>query len=552
MVLNEADALKPPGAEAIPYPATIPEMLRHSFAKHNLTEAVVSGERRLSYGDIDRESADLAAGLVALGIGKGTRVGILMPNDPEWAVTFSAVARTGAVTIGISTFLKAPELLYILKHADVDTLIIANQMRGHDYLERLEEIFPSLRDSDGSKSLWLDEAPYLRRILTSGPASRRWLRGTLGEIKRQKNDGELKCDSRFLDSIQKNISPADLAVIIYTSGSTAAPKAVVHTHDAIVRHTIAVSKVVHVSKGDRICAAMPFFWVGGLLVTMLAPFVNGATLICPQSQDPEELVSLLAKEKITHLSGWGNVLAAVADRSTGGTNILAGLRPMTDAQRLFFQREPIEGIPNQLGMTETFGHHSSEPANSTLPPGRAGAFGRNLPGIQRRIIDPETGREVPAGVVGELCVRGYSLMAGFYKVERWRTFDEDGWYHTGDKCSIDDDGYLFFYGRYGDMIKTSGANVSPPEVEEVIRGFPEIVDVAVFGVPDGRVGEVVCAAVVVKAQAKLTEEELISRMKNILSSFKVPKRIQFMEFDAIPRTESGKVRKHLLRKMFQE
>lgn len=538
----------PAGTSPLPYEATFPAMLRHLFAKHAARECIVGGGRRLTYRDVYRESGQMALGLHRAGIGKGTKVGILLPNGPAWIISLAAVTRAGGVAVGISTFLKGAELAQVLRHSDVDTLLISNSGLSQNYLETLEDIFPALRGSGGAAALELAEAPLLRRVWSSSAVERGWLSGTLDDLIGAGTDATGPGEG-FLRKIEESVSPADPALMIYTSGSTADPKGVVHTHDTVVRHSAAVSNVVYLDEGDRICATVPFFWVGGLVATMLPAFHKGATLYCPETQMPEELVALIENEGITHLSGWANVLAAVADQARDNPSLFANLRPMTDAQRLYFSRATKEKIPNQLGMTESFGHHSSEPSHAELAPGQAGSFGRAMPGVERKIIDPKTGATPPAGEIGELCVRGYSLMAGLYKMEKWRTFDADGWYRTGDRCSIADDGHLYFHGRYGEMIKTSGANVAPAEVENVFRTFPEIIDVAVFGIPDDVKGELVCAAVVLKAGASVTETDLQVRLKKQLSSFKVPKRIDFFEFDAIPRTESGKVRKHLLREM---
>jgi len=538
----------PAGTTPLPYEATIPAMLRQLCGKYADHECIISEESRMTYADVYRESGRMALGLRRAGVGKGTRVGILLPNGPLWIVALAAVARAGGIAVGISTFLKGPELVHVLRHADVDTLLIANSALSHDYLARIEAIFPDIKKADGANAMELAEAPFLRRIWTSGAVERGWLSGSFDDLNNSQSNGTSD-DADFLNQMEAEISPADAALMIYTSGSTADPKGVVHTHDTIVRHSEAVSKVVYIEAEHRICAAMPFFWVGGLIATMLPAFHKGAALVCPESQSPEVLIALMKDEGITHLSGWGNVLAAVADHSDDSAALVGNLLPMTDAQRLFFSNTPKEKIPNQLGMTETFGHHSSEPSNTELDADHVGSFGRAMPGVERKVVDPETGVTQPAGEIGELCVRGYSVMAGLYKVEKWRAFDAGGWYHTGDKCNIMEDGHLYFHGRYGEMIKTSGANVSPAEVENVLREFPEVVDVAVLGIPDSVRGELVCAAIVLGAGATVTEAELKARLKDKLSSFKVPRRMKFFEFDDIPRTESGKIRKHRLREM---
>ncbi len=546
-VENNLSELEKEISALLSYRATVPAMLAYQFTRFAELECVVSSDRRLTYKDVQQQSSLLARGLLAAGVGKAARLGILLPNGSDWIVTWCAAERTGALVVSMSTFIKANELGYMIRHSDIEQLIVCNRYLGLDYLSLLEEAFPDLAGSDGKSPLRIKNAPYLRAIWTAGDVVRPWLRGTLSDIAALANR-KPEVDENLLAEVEASIAPSDLAIMIYTSGSMAEPKGVVHTHGALARHSHAISSLISIGRTDRVCATVPFFWVGGMLVTMLGAFHSGATLVCPDSQLPEELIKLIRDEGITHLSGWANVLASVMSSPLVTKEDMSRLRPMTDAQRLFYDRNtPREQIPNQLGMTETLGHHSSEPLNTLLPEGHSGSFGRGIAGIERKIVDPETGREVPAGTVGELCIRGYSLMAGLYKREKEDTFDADGWYHTGDRCRIENDGHLYFLGRYGDMIKSSGANIAPAEVENLLRTYPGVVDAAVLGIPDATRGEVAIGVVVPGHGEKLTEEHIRVCLKRDLSSYKVPKRILFFEFDAVPRTDSGKVRKHLLR-----
>jgi acyl-coenzyme A synthetase/AMP-(fatty) acid ligase len=210
---------------------------------------------------------------------------------------------------------------------------------------------------------------------------------------------------------------------------------------------------------------------------------------------------------------------------------------------------PPELIPNPFGMTETFGPHGLEAEGTRLPPEKAGAYGRSLPGMERKILNPATGAECAAGEPGELYVRGFSLMRGFYKRLPEQTFDRDGFYPTGDRCRIDAEGFLYFEGRFGEMIKTNGANVSPMEVEAALEGHPEIREAVVFGIPDPGRGEAIVAVVVPTSGASIDRDELRARLRGEVSSYKVPQFTFAMRHEDIPRTDSTKVKKHVLREL---
>lgn len=528
------------------YPLCVPAMLTDQVRQHGAAEAIKGFGRSLSYRDVDRKSAQLALGLLAAGAGKGTRIGILMPNSPEWAVAWFAAHRVGALVVGLSTFYKPPELARVLRHADVDTLLIADRYLNHDYCEGLEQAFGGLAGVSGTDDLYLAEAPFLRRIYVWRDPAPRWARGTLASLIQLGDDA---VPPGLLAAVEENVTPADQAIVIYTSGSTSEPKGVVHTHGTVVRHSHLMSQYSTILAGDRICASQPFFWVGGML-TLLGAFHKGATVLCPEHPGGDHLLELLRTEKATHLSGQAPQLLALTDHPDFSDDDLRRLKPTSVTQRWVLeadQKLPRDRFPNSLGMTETFGPHSGERRDVVLPAERAGSFGRALAGVERKIVDQHTGKALPNGQRGELCVRGHTVMEGFYKMERSDSLDAEGFYHTGDECSLLEDGHLFFHGRLNEMIKTSGANVAPSEVEDVLCSYPEVVDAAVVGLPHAQLGQMVVAAVVLQHGTVADEAMLRERLRGELSSYKVPRRIAFFDFDELPRTPSNKIRKHELR-----
>jgi len=275
-------------------------------------------------------------------------------------------------------------------------------------------------------------------------------------------------------------------------------------------------------------------------------------VICNDDHSPKAILQVVRSEQATHLTGSLAVLMSLRDSSYYEAGDLDRLKAQNTNQKGLF----LEGtgytrdqIPMSLGMTETFGPHSGDNEGGFLPPGVTNSVGRVLEGMEYKLVDPATGERVPFGEKGELCVRGEWLMDGMYKRERHEVFDKDGYYHTGDECILRDDGYLLYHSRISGMIKTAGANVSPDEVELAIRQLPDVVEVAVFGMPDEKLGEMVTAAVVVSPGSRLDEAAIRGHALSQLSSFKAPKRVLFFDFEDLPRTPSNKVRKPELSEM---
>lgn len=528
------------------YPPTLPEVIHVVANRYEDLEAVVSGDTRLSFRDLERHSAKLARGFLAAGVGKGTRVGTLIPNTPDWVLSFMGAARIGAFVVPMSTMYQARELKFIIPNADIDTLLVVDRYLNHDYLSRLEQAFPSLAGQKAD-SLYLPEAPYLRRIIVWGKCDRPWaFQGPdyLHDLAQETPE----IDDDYVRATEESVTPADLLLMIYTSGSTADPKGVAHTHGTVIRHTHVLNKNIQMETGDKLATLMPFFWIGGLNVTLFPALYRGVTLFLPESTETGDLLDLILRERITSITAWVTQVAAIKTHpkyNDEDFSFMTGrMAAPVDADGKPIPRERISG---GLGMTESFGPHSQGKVGELLPLGKESAFGQKMAGIDRQIRDSETGAVLPSGQPGELWIRGYSLMSGLYKKEREETFDAGGFYNTGDNCTIDEDGYLFFHGRLGEMVKTMGANVAPREVEVVLESLPDIQEAAVMGVEDPAMGERLIAVVVPAAGANPDEEDLKIRLKDEVSTYKVPRNILIRKYADLPRTDASKPHKRKLK-----
>ena len=343
-------------------------------------------------------------------------------------------------------------------------------------------------------------------------------------------------------------------VVIYSSGSTADPKGAVHTHGSVIRHSFNLTSYRDLRADDRIFSPMPFFWVGGFVFTLLSAMHVGAFMICEEVFEPGETLRLLERERATVAAGWPHYSKAMMDHPSFPERDLSSIRSgnlyaiLPEAVR---PRDP-ELRSNSLGMTETCGPHTIDRMDVDLPERLRGSFGRAPEGVEHKVVDPETGETLPPGREGEICVRGYNVLQGLYKEERERVFDRDGFYHTGDAGHFDDEGYLFFSARLGEMIKTAGANVTPREVEVVLESFPEVQSAFVVGVPDPSRGQNVAAAVVLDSGHELGADECRERLREQLSAYKVPRHTFFTAKQDLPFTDSGKIDKRRLGALLAE
>jgi len=514
-------------------PASVPELLARRRAEPD-GEFLVTDDERLSFADADAASLQLADALLASGVGKGTRVGILFPNCAQWLISWLAAARIGALTVPLSTFAPGAELARLLRHTDTQLVLMGRSIAGRDLVERMQDALPGLASS--GPAIALADAPYLRRVCVWPSCDRPWSSAW---------PNSMETVAPLTSSAEQEVRPADDLVVVTTSGTTVAPKSVVHTHGGLVRHAYILARHRGVTASDRIYSPMPFFWVGGLTMVVLQALSTGATVLTQDVFEAGKTLGLLERERATFVSCWAQASQAMTDHPDFATRDLSSIRGGTMAEALPPHQRPSapDLMPNMLGMTETGGPHTmAEVPDTPLPPELRGSFGVPLPDVvSHRIVDPASGLEAPAGQEGEIQVRGQILMSGIYKKERHEVFGPDGWYGTGDQGWFDDAGHLHFTGRANAMIKTAGSNVSPAEVESVLDSMPEVLHSFVVALPHPVRGQVVGAAVVPANGARLSVETIVAHARRNLSTFKVPTVICLVAENDLPMLPTGKV-----------
>jgi acyl-CoA synthetase (AMP-forming)/AMP-acid ligase II len=513
-----------------PEAETIPGLLALRRWGDGEMPALVASDGSLTYVELDRASAALAARLVADGVVKGDRVALLAPNGIEWAVIAYAVLRIGAVLVPLSTLLRPPELLAQLTTASVSHLVTVPAFRDRAYLEDLEVAAPGLPSvvPAGTRH---PAAPFLRRLWTTEALP------------------EPSAPETMVAALESRVRPADDLVILFTSGSRGTPKGVIHTHGAALRAVAAGLEARCVGAGERLYIPMPFFWTGGFGGGLLTALVAGATLLTESEPEPRRTLAFLQRERVTLFRGWPDQAAALAAHPAFAEADLSSLRDGSLGAVLPPARRPAPGArPNLFGMTETFGPYCGDRLDTDLPPAKYGSCGRPFTGTEVRIVEPETGVALAAGEQGEIWLRGPNLLRGLCARPRSSVFTADGWYRTGDLGRLCEDGYLWYGGRLDDMVKVKGATVYPSEVEAALRAVDSVRQAHVTDVPDPEGRPEVGALVVTDASA----EEVRAAVRLRLSAFKVPTRwLITKEFEAVPMLASGKVDKPGLQRLLQ-
>jgi acyl-CoA synthetase (AMP-forming)/AMP-acid ligase II len=523
-------AERQPAHDALP--ASVPDLLAWRRGQPD-GELLITDDERLSFADADERSRALADALLACGVGKGTRVGILFPNCAQWLIAWLAAARIGALTVPLSTFAPGAELARLLRHTDAQVVLMGRSIAGRDLVDRLADALPGLAQS--SAAIALTEVPYLRRVHVWPECDRTWATPWPGAAARA---------TALTPSAEQEVRPSDDLVLVTTSGTTALPKSVAHTHGSLVRHAAILAHHRGITATDRIYSPMPFFWVGGLTMVVLQALSTGAAILAQDVFEPGATLALLERERATFISCWTQASQAMADHPDFSKRDLSSVRGGTMLEALPPERRPSEpGLtPNLLGMTETGGPHTMvEVPDTPLPARRRGSFGIPLPGVvQHRIVNSD-GAEVALGEHGEIQVRGQILMSGIYKQERHEVFSPDGWYATGDRGWFDDAGHLHFIGRASALIKTAGSNVSPAEVESVLDAMPGVLHSFVVALPHLVRGEVVAAAVVPANGVQLSADAVAAHARANLSGFKVPTVIAVLPETELPMLATGKL-----------
>jgi acyl-CoA synthetase (AMP-forming)/AMP-acid ligase II len=519
--------------------STVTEIVRAQARDRGSVDFVVTETERLTYAAAEQRSRALARGLLTKGVGKGARVALLYPSGVPFAVALLAVARVGAVAVPISTFSKAGELGDLLARSDAGAVVGISEYRGNDYVAALQE--GCGLDLSAPAPIRSNTVPSLRRVhLEADESAEAAVHAdhTLAALLAAGSG----VDDDLLEAAEGDVAPGDRMVIVHTSGSTSAPKGVIHEHGPLLHHLDNLNRLRGLTAGVRLFSNSPMFWIGGLAYNVLGTLVAGATLLCATAPDTTTTLDFLERERPELVNGYAQSIAQLVADPTFAARDFSSIR---SGNLYAIMPEPIrprdaELRHNMLGMTEAGSVCLMDPDESDQPEHRRGSFGRPVPELEARIVDPETLVECGTGELGELWLRGPVFMEGYYGRERWTTFTPDEWYRTGDLFSRDGDGLFYFAGRHDDMIKTSGANVSPREVEAVLREVTGGLTPIVFGVPDAERGAIVAAVVIADADAAVDPQELRDALRARLSAYKVPRTIVRFAPHELPVLSSGK------------
>ena len=527
-----------------PRSRTLGELLDEIARTRPDAEAVIFRDQRLTYGSLRARADELARALRAAGVGPGDRVAILLPNRPEWLVAAFAIARLGAITVGVSTFSAPREIAWTLEHCRPAAVITMESFRGRSYLEPIHATCPELaRSAPGD--LRSERLPELRAVVS---------------IDERRHDGVY----RLRDFVERAsmvrsdavhaaaVTPTDPCFILYTSGSTATPKGVVLGHGGVIENGFHIGERMHLTAADRVWLAVPLFWSFGSANALPAILSHGGSIVLQESFEPGEALALLDEERCTVYYGMANMARAMLEHPDRGRRPLAAMRTgltigLPEDVQMTMEAVAAPELCNVYGSTETYGNCAVTDAHDDLAL-RLATQGRPLPGMTIRVVDPESSAPLRSGEVGEFRVKGH-VTPGYYKdAEQTRAaFDADGYFITGDLGMIGDDGRVRFRGRRKEMIKTAGMNVAPLEVEAVLLGHVAVKQAYVVGVPDRTRGELVVAAVELRDGAPATAEALAAFCRERLAGYKVPARFVFRKADEFPRTPTGKVQKPRLR-----
>jgi fatty-acyl-CoA synthase len=505
-------------------------------------------EVRLTYGELREKVDQLAAGLLALGLEPGDRIGIWSPNNAEWVLTQFATAKIGLILVNINPAYRLSELEYALNKVGCKALILAERFKTSEYVGMLRELAPELAKAVPG-ALASKRLPSLRTVVVLGQAQHagalRFADAlTQGEDAHRRRISELSQVLQFDEPIN----------IQFTSGTTGAPKGATLSHHNILNNGFFIGEAMRLTMEDRLCIPVPLYHCFGMVLGNLAALTHGACMVFPgEGFDPLATLQAVAEERCTALHGVPTMFIAQLDHpdfarfdlSSLRTGIMAGSPCPIEVMKRAVSQMHLSEITIAYGMTETspvsFQSSTSDPVDR-----RVSTVGRIQPHIEVKIVDPN-GQIVPRGMSGELLTRGYSVMLGYWDDEaRTReSIDAARWMHTGDLATIDDEGYCNIVGRIKDMIIRGGENVYPREIEEYLYKHPKIQDVQIFGVPDDHYGEEICAYIKLRPGVEATSQEIIEFCRGQIAHYKVPRYFKFV--DQFPMTVTGKVQKFVMR-----
>jgi fatty-acyl-CoA synthase len=536
---------------------TLPQLLDKTVGRHGARDAAIFDAEnvRLSWYDLKHKADELAVGLLALGLRRGNRVGIWAPNRHEWLITQFATARIGLVLVNINPAYRKTELEYAINKVGCRALVMARRYKSSDYLGMLGEIAPEIHFKGASEVLDSTRLPDLKHVVLLGsePVPPRCL--SYAQVLALGGPAQ----RARLEALTAALDPDDAINIQFTSGTTGSPKGATLSHFNIVNNARYCAKSMALGPGDRLCIPVPLYHCFGMVLGVLCAAATGAVMVFPgEGFDAAATLKCVARHRCTALHGVPTMFTAMLDDpgfaqhdlSSLRTGIMAGAPCPIETMRKVIAKMHMNQVTIAYGMTETAPISFQSSLDDPLER-RVSTVGRIQPHLEVKIVDG-AGRIVPIGQQGELCTRGYAVMRGYWEDEaRTReAIDAAGWMHTGDLATIDAEGYANIVGRVKDMLIRGGENVYPREIEEYLLRHPGVQDVQVFGVPDPKYGEEVCAWVVPRHGHALDEEEIRAFCRDRIAHYKVPRHVRIVE--QFPLTATGKAQKFEMRKAMME
>jgi len=527
---------------------TMSELIRETASRYPDNDALIypAASLRLTYSEFEKKCVETAKGFMAIGVKKGDHVSVWTTNIPEWLYLQVGLGMIGAVLVTVNTNYKSSELEYILRQSDSTTLVLIEQYRDTNYYETTRTVIPGL---DGMKagSVKSESLPFLKNIVYIG--NRKETPGMFSfddvlRLGRSVSDAELA-------EREKSTHFHDVMNMQYTSGTTGFPKGVMLTHYNVINDARMVGDVMGMTPNDRLLIQVPLFHCFGCVMSSLNCIVHGSTMVMVEYFDPLKALQYIQDEKCTAINGVPTMFIAILghedfakyDMSSLRTGIMAGAPCPVETMKQVTEKMHCPEVVIAFGQTECSPVMTMTRRDDPVEI-RVSTVGRLLPGIQGKIIDPATGEDLPPNVQGEIVTKSPCVMKGYYKMpeETKKAIDEQGWLHTGDLGTVDEQGNFKVTGRIKEMIIRGGENIYPREIEEFLHKHPKVRDVYVVGVPDKKYGEQLLAVIIPESSDSLTKEELIEYCNGRIARHKIPKYWEFTS--TVPMTASGKVQKY--------
>lgn len=500
-----------------------------------------------TWKELNDEADLIARGMMSLGVKKGDHVAIWATNTPEWILTLFAAAKIGAVLVTVNTNFKIFELEYLLRQSDTKLLVMIGGFKNNDYVATVNELLPELKTTSGE--IESEHLPFLKRVVFAGKETPE---GMLNFEDLKILGGDFPVE--IYEENKKTLNTHDVVNMQYTSGTTGFPKGVMLTHYNILNNGKTIGDGMKFTKNDKLCITVPFFHCFGLVLAMMACITHGTTMVPVERYSPVPVMNAISVEKCTAVHGVPTMFIAMLehaqfnnfDFSSLRTGIMAGSPCPIEVMKKVIDKMNMREIVIVFGQTEASPGCTMTTTSDSIDK-RVNTVGRAFPGVECKIIDPESGEELPINTPGEFCARGYNIMKGYYKMPEAtaQAIDKDGWLHTGDLCTVDEDGYYKVVGRIKDMIIRGGENIYPKEIEECLYTCDKVSDVQVIGVPSEAYGEEVMACVILKEGEEMTEEEVKKFVGARMAKHKVPRYVRFV--DSFPTNAAGKIQKFKMR-----